>query len=252
MPRSICVCRRETDQHPAPDLRLHLDVTRQRFIMSAAFTTRDRAMTTDRPADAPPSEDRSSFDWEARFKADDAPWERQGVHPALIDWIDSGVLKPGQTVLTPGCGRSEEPVFLAQQGLSVIATDIAPSAIAWQKARFESAGVTAQAIETDALAWRPETRVDVLYEQTFLCAIHPKKREAYEAMAHASVKPGGVLLALFMQKSELGGPPYGCGLDAMRALFPEDRWRWPEAEPRPYPHGGLNGKAELGTVLTRV
>lgn len=209
-------------------------------------------MTTDRPADAPLSEDRSGFDWEARFQADDAPWERQGVHPALIDWIDSGVLKPGQNVLTPGCGRSEEPTVLAHHGLKVVATDIAPSAIAWQKARFDSAGVSATAIETDALAWRPDTPVDMLYEQTFLCAISPKKRNAYEAMAHASLKPGGLLLALFMQKAEMGGPPYACGLDAMRTLFTEDRWRWPEAEPRPYPHERLNDKAELGLVLTRI
>jgi hypothetical protein len=252
MLRSICLCGRETPQSRAPDLYLHLDLRCQRFIMPAAFTMRDRIMTTDRPAHTPPSEDRSGFDWEARFQADDAPWERQGLHPALIDWLDSGVLKPGQTVLTPGCGRSQEPAFLAQHGLSVIATDIAPSAIAWQKARFDSAGVTAQALETDALAWRPETPVDVLYEQTFLCAIHPQKREEYEAMAHASLKPGGLFLALFMQKSERGGPPYGCGLDAMRALFTEDRWRWPETDPRPYPHGGLNDKAELGMVLTRL
>ena len=199
----------------------------------------------------PASEDRSGVDWEARFQSDDAPWERSSVHPAAEDWVRTGEIHPGQSILTPGCGRSEEPGYLASEGFSVTATDIAPSAIAWQKARFEALGVTAEAIETDALAWRPEAGFDALYEQTFLCAIHPRRRKEYEAMAHASLKPGGKLLALFMQKAELGGPPYGCGLDAMRALFTETRWIWPDAEPRPFPHPGLNDKAELAMVLTR-
>lgn len=200
---------------------------------------------------APLSEDRSGFDWEARFQTDDAPWERDGVHPAALDWIKDGTLRPGLSVLTPGCGRSAEPAFFAEHGLKVTATDIAPSAIAWQKARFKDQGVKAEALESDALAFRPETGFDALYEQTFLCAIHPRRRTDYEAMAHASLKPGGRLLALFMQKAELGGPPYGCGLDAMRALFDDARWIWPEAEPRPYPHPKLNDKAELAVVLTR-
>ena len=206
---------------------------------------------TDPLSPPPASEDRSGFDWEARFQSDDAPWERQGVHPAAMDWVKGGVLEPGQRILTPGCGRSEEPGYFAQQGLKVTANDIAPSAIAWQESRFRTLGVQADAIETDALAWRPDTGFDALYEQTFLCAIHPRRRADYEAMAHASLKPGGRLLALFMQKSEMGGPPYGCALDAMRALFPETRWIWPDAEPRPYPHPGLNDKAELAMVLTR-
>jgi len=206
---------------------------------------------TDPLSPPPASEDRSGFDWEARFQSDDAPWERHSVHPAAMDWVKNGALTPGQHVLTPGCGRSEEPGYFAQQGLKVTATDIAPSAIQWQKDRFKALGVSAEAIETDALAWRPETGFDALYEQTFLCAIHPKRREDYEIMAHASLKPGGRLLALFMQKTERGGPPYGCGLDAMRALFDDTRWIWPDTPPRPYPHPGLNDKAELAAVLTR-
>ncbi|EAP91130.1 Thiopurine S-methyltransferase [Oceanicaulis sp. HTCC2633] len=206
---------------------------------------------TQASSDTPRSEDRSGFDWESRFQSDDAPWERQGVHPAAQDWVRNGEIKPGQAILTPGCGRSQEPAFLASRGFDVTATDIAPTAIAWQKTRFQTLGVMAEAIETDALAWRPETGFDALYEQTFLCAIHPKRRQDYEAMAHASLKSGGKLLALFMQKAEMGGPPYGCGLDAMRELFADTRWVWPDGEARPYPHPGLNAKAELAMVLIR-
>ena len=198
------------------------------------------------------SEDRTAFDWEARFVADDAPWERQGLHPALSDWAGAGLIRPGLSVLVPGCGRSEEPAALARQGLQVTGVDLAPTAIAWQTARFEREGLKGVFITGDGLSWRSETPFDLLYEQTFLCAIHPHHRAAYAEMAHDVLRPGGRLLALFMQKAERGGPPYGCDLDAMRALFPDPQWIWPEPETiTPYPHPGLNDKAELGAVLIR-
>ena len=77
-------------------------------------------------------------------------------------------------------------------------------------------------------------------------------RETYEAALIRWLKPGGRLLALFMQKAERGGPPYGCSLEAMRALFPDTRWIWPADESFvPCPHPSLNGKPELAGILTR-
>ncbi len=191
-------------------------------------------------------------DWESRFQADDAPWERGGLHPAFAHWAALGLLTPGASILVPGCGRGEEPLALARAGLKVTAIDIAPAAVAWQRARFAEAGLEGDILLADGLDWRPGTPFDLYWEQTFLCAISPKLRAAYERAAHDQLRPGGVLLALFMQKDEPGGPPYGCALPAMRELFAADRWRWPEGEPPAFPHPGLNGKPELGVPLVRL
>lgn len=192
-----------------------------------------------------------SVDWQARVEADDAPWERPGVHPAIAHWRTQGVISDDHSVYIPGCGRGLEPRAFAELGLAVTATDAAPSAMDFQRQRlrgFSSAAV----IETDSLTWRPEDPFDLLYKQTFLCAIHPRQRSAYEQMAYDILKKGGLLLALFMQKEEHGGPPYGCSLSAMRALFDEDRWIWPDlARLTPFPHPGLNGTPELAAALTR-
>ncbi|MGY6533409.1 methyltransferase domain-containing protein [Glycocaulis sp.] len=204
------------------------------------MTTTDRA-----EGSAPP------LDWDARFRADDAPWERQGLHPAFTHWQALGLLTPEGRIYVPGCGRGEEPLALARAGLSVTAIDLSPTAIAWQKARFDEAGLTARLEAGDALAYRPETPFDLYWEQTFLCAIPPRLRETYEAGAYAQLRSGGVLLALFMQKEEMGGPPYGCGLPAMRALFPDTRWQWPDGEPAAFPHPNLSGKPELAVPLVR-
>ncbi|XBQ15571.1 MAG: methyltransferase domain-containing protein [Oceanicaulis sp.] len=200
----------------------------------------------------PEFENRTPFDWEARFRDDDTPWERAGPHPAIAHFRKAGVLTAGSSIYVPGCGRGAEPVALAKLGLRVTASDVAPSAVKFQRDQITAAGVNASVMEADGLDWRPAVPFDLLWEQTFLCAIHPHDRARYEATAFESLKPGGGLIALFMQKDERGGPPYGCSLPAMRELFSEDRWAWPEADRfTAFPHPALGGKAELGGVLKR-
>ncbi|WP_019961590.1 methyltransferase domain-containing protein [Woodsholea maritima] len=195
---------------------------------------------------------RSAVDWEARFQADATPWERKSVHPALMDGLKHGILKPTERILFPGCGRSLEPLAAAQAGLDVTVLDMAPSAMAWQRDTFTQGGVSAHFVEGDGLTWRSDSPFDHVYEQTFLCALHPHQRQDYERAVRDWLRPGGQLLALFMQKEERGGPPYGCDIAAMRDLFSDQYWCFPEeAALRPYPHPGLNDKIELAGVVIR-
>jgi len=174
------------------------------------------------------------------------------LHPAASAWLDDGTLRPGLTIVIPGCGRAPEVTALARAGLSVTAIDIAPTALAWQQEQLAAQGLAAALVEGDVLAWRPDAPVDRVYEQTFLCAIPPRLRQTYETALCEWLAPGGRLLALFMQKDARGGPPYGCSLNAMHDLFPGNRWAWPDdADFTAWPHPRLNGKPELGGVLTR-
>ncbi|WP_297737699.1 methyltransferase domain-containing protein [uncultured Maricaulis sp.] len=204
------------------------------------------------------TEDRSAFDWEARFQNDDTPWERPGLHPAAEAWLARGVLARGQSVVIPGCGRCAEVAAFARAGLKVTAADLSDTAIAWQKAKIRDEQLSCEYFEGDILRsddqrWCPDVPVDRVYDQTFLCAIHPRLREQYAyALANLWLKSGGQLLALFMQKDERGGPPFGCSLDAMRDLFSDTDWIWPDPnEFQAWPHPNLNGKPELAAVLTR-
>ncbi len=196
--------------------------------------------------------ERSGVDWETRFASDDAPWERPGLHPALLAWAEAGELEPGSRVIIPGCGRSPELGFLAARGLDVTGADLSPTALTVQRQRLDAAGFDAALLEGDVLAHRPDVPYDRVYEQTFLCAIPPHLRSDYERALCDWLKPGGHLLALFMQKAEPGGPPYGCALPAMRELFAVERWIWPsDSEFTAWPHPSLNGKPELAGVLVR-
>jgi len=194
------------------------------------------------------------MDWEKRFRDGQTPWLRSGVNPAFEAWFKGpGALSlRGAKMLVPGFGTAPESLEAAKLGALVTGIDIAPTAVAFQQARFAEAGLDGTFTLGDIATWRPSEPFDLIYEQTCLCAIEPAERTAYEALAAASLKPGGRLHALFMQNSvRPGGPPFHCDLAEMRALFHPARWAWPSTPPIRADHDSL-GMFELGFVLNRL
>ncbi len=186
--------------------------------------------------------------WEEKYRAQTIPWDRGAVSPALLGWIEDGEVPPGR-VLIPGCGRGHEALELARRGFQVTALDIAPTALEHLAAELAAAGVEAERICADALAWQPAQPFDAIYEQTCLCALDPEHWATYERQLFAWLRPGGKLFALFMQTGREGGPPFHCALADMHALFDVGRWQWPQDEPGRVGHP--NGLFELAAVLTR-
>lgn len=192
--------------------------------------------------------------WQQRFESGETPWDRGGAHPQLLRWLAQGLLAPDQTILIPGCGRGHELLALGQAGIAALGLDYAPAAVALARERIT--GLPGAVEQADVLDWTPATPVDRVYEQTCLCALHPDHWRRYADQLHAWIKPGGLLLALFMQARRenagsgvVEGPPYHGDINAMRALFPAERWDWPAP---PYPAvGHERGWAELAVVLTR-
>ena len=156
-----------------------------------------------------------------------------------------------------GCRRVVDAGHaLAEHGLRVTGIDYAPAAVQACRTLLQARGLQAQLCEADVLEWAPDAPVDVIYEQTCLCALHPDHWQRYAAQLHAWLKPGGRLLALFAQalSEEAGqgfvsGPPYHCDIHAMRALFPATQWQWPKP---PYPRVATGPAAELAVVLQRT
>lgn len=188
--------------------------------------------------------------WEQRYQAGQTGWDRGENSPALLYWLEEGVLQPCR-ILVPGCGHGHEVVELARRGFDVTAVDIAPTPVSTLRQRLDKAGLKAPVVQANVLHWRPAAPFDAIYEQTCLCALSPDQWHDYENMLYEWLKPGGRLFALFMQTGAEGGPPYHCDLGDMRELFKPDRWRWPaEEDAREVPHS--QGKRELGFVLARA
>ena len=197
--------------------------------------------------------------WQQKFEAGHTPWDRGAVNPQLVSWADGGALAPCR-ILVPGCGSGYEVAELARRGFEVTGLDYAPAAVARTRSRLDSLDASARShawvVQADALHWRATVPFDAVYEQTCLCAIHPDLWVPYAQQLHRWLRPGGELFALVVQIHRPGasqglieGPPYHCDINAMRALFPLERWHWPKPPYERVAHP--SGMAELAVVLRR-
>lgn len=184
-------------------------------------------------------------DWEARYQQGSTGWDRGAVNPALIQWLDEGVLQPCR-ILVPGCGFGYEVCELASRGYDVTAVDIAPSAVTHLKQCLQQQGLTATVLEADLFSLDLGT-FDAIYEQTCLCALPPVAWSTYTAWLHRHLQVDSLLLALFMQTGKEGGPPFHCGIENMRAIFAEDSWMWPDKPSLESSHH--HGRFEVGMLL---
>ena len=186
------------------------------------------------------------LDWEARYQAASVPWERDGLNPAFTAWLP-WLEKQQGSVLVPGCGRSPEMRAFADLGFYAVGIDLAESAARFQEAALTQSEGRGEVVTSNLFDWSPKTPVDIIYEQTCLCALKPEHWAAYETQLTRWLRPGGSLLVLFMQTGEAGGPPFHCDLDAMAELFAPDRWVW---ENTPLRSEHPLGVYELGYRLT--
>ncbi len=194
--------------------------------------------------------------WQERFETGQTGWDRGGPHPQLTAWIEAGLLRAGDRIAVPGCGRGHELAVLARAGLEVTGLDYTPAAVEIARSTLAQAHLPGRVEQVDVLAWRPDHALDLVYEQTCLCALHPDHWTTYAEQLQRWLKPGGRLLALFMQArregaehGEIIGPPYHCDIHAMRALFPLALWKWPKPPYAQQSHE--RGWYELAVVLER-
>lgn len=195
--------------------------------------------------------------WQERFATGTTPWNRGAPNPQLAGWIAEGTLASGMTVIVPGCGHGWEVAALARADMQVVGIDFAANALDHCRQVLAGEGRAAQLVDADVLHWQPDAPVDAIFEQTCLCALYPDFWQHYAAQLQRWLKPGGKLLALFLQALRpeaahgfIDGPPYHCDINAMRALFPATQWEWPKP---PYPQIENTGiaRTELAVVLVR-
>lgn len=110
-------------------------------------------------------------------------------------------------VLIPGCG-TDRAVLQAfrDAGFSVTAIDFSKVAITQTKnalGDFEG-----KIIFGDFFKFDFKTRFDLIYERTFLCALHPQRWNQYARRVAELLRPGGRLVGIFFYGEEPEPPPY--------------------------------------------
>jgi SAM-dependent methyltransferase len=153
--------------------------------------------------------------WENRWQQGQTGWDLGEASPPLKAYLD-GVSDKSLAILIPGCGNAYEAAYLVERGFTdVTLLDIAPTAVARLREQF---GDRVKAVETDFFAW--EGAYDLIFEQTFFCALPPHQRPAYVRHVHHLLKPGGRLVGvLFDREFGTEGPPFGGSRAEYETLF---------------------------------
>lgn len=146
--------------------------------------------------------------WDERYAEGSDRWTLERP-PGILEQLITGYAEP-RRVLVPGAGHGIDALAWARARHAVTALDFAPRAVASMRARARELGLELEALEADVTA--PPVglrgRVDLVWEQTCLCALAPEQRRPYlEAMA-TILQPGGEMLALLWNHGDEGGPPY--------------------------------------------
>lgn len=178
----------------------------------------------------------SPTDWEARYQANDMPWEKGEASPGLVDFLAAHPdLKRGM-VCVPGCGTGHDVRAWAKAGYDVTGCDVAPSAVRIAKEWTAGVGLPARIELLDFLKADPPHRFDWVFEHTLFCAIDPGERDDYVKAVVRWLRPGGAYLAVNYLIPDTDGPPFGTTRDELIRRFSPYFTLLEEWVPRSYPN----------------
>jgi cyclopropane fatty-acyl-phospholipid synthase-like methyltransferase len=160
--------------------------------------------------------------WETRFAAAGYLF---GKEPNAFLKAQTHRLRAGQTALSVADGEGRNGVWLAEQGLDVLAIDFSATALAKARALAQERGVQIRTEVADITAWRwPQAAFDVI--AAIFIAVDVADRPAFFANLKAALRRGGYLLMQSYRPEQLnyktGGPPDAarmCTRELLQAAF---------------------------------
>ena len=145
--------------------------------------------------------------WDERFSA---PGYLFGKAPNAFLAAQADRLRGFKSALSVADGEGRNGVWLAEQGLDVLAIDFSPVALEKARALAGERGVRLHTELADVTKWRwPKSAYDVIV--VIFIALSVADRPAFFANLKGSLKPGGLLLMQGYRPEQInfrtGGPP---------------------------------------------
>tara|TARA_B100000949_G_C14124433_1_gene383974 strand:+ start:180 stop:776 length:597 start_codon:yes stop_codon:yes gene_type:complete len=155
--------------------------------------------------------------WEERYSQGNTGWDIGHPSPPLVQYIDQ-IKDKSISILIPGAGKGYEAIYLYQNGFfNINVVDLAQNPLKHIKNRLPHFPQE-QLIQTDF--FEHTGKYDLIFEQTFFCALSPAKRPAYAKKMHELLKPDGKIAGvLFNFALSEKGPPFGGSLNEYKELF---------------------------------
>lgn len=145
--------------------------------------------------------------WTSRYLNHQTGWDIGNVSTPLKEYIDQ-LENKDLDILIPGAGNAYEAEYLWKNGFKhVDVVDISEYPLASLKERLTDFP-NQQLIHKDF--FELDTTYDLIFEQTFFCALSPKMRTAYLKKMNELLNPNGKLVGvLFNIPLNSDRPPFG-------------------------------------------
>lgn len=145
--------------------------------------------------------------WDNRYKNNDIGWDLGGVSPPLKAYIDQ-LKDKSISILIPGGGNAYEAEYLFNKGFqNVFVVDVSQTALDNLKSRVPEFP-SQQLLNQDV--FELNKTFDLIFEQTFFCAINPNLRLQYVTKMNDLLSDKGKLVGLlFNAPLYKDHPPFG-------------------------------------------
>lgn len=151
--------------------------------------------------------DLSAKAWDSRYQNNDIGWDLGEVSTPLKQYFDQ-LENKDLKILIPGGGNSYEAEYLFNAGFkNVFVVDLSSTALQNIKNRVPNFPSN-QLIKANF--FDITLQFDLIIEQTFFCAIHPKLRQKYAEQAHELLRENGKLVGVLFNAPLFNNrPPFG-------------------------------------------
>ncbi len=139
------------------------------------------------------------------------PWADLEPHPALSEWLKTGVIAHKGRAVDVGCGLGDNAEALAAAGFQTDAFDLSPSAVKWAIRRNQPTRVNYCQADLFNLPPQWHHAFDLVNETYTIQALKAEFRQRAFAAIASLVKPGGYLLVICRSRAddvEPSGPPW--------------------------------------------
>lgn len=144
--------------------------------------------------------------WNEQYKDQKTGWDVGYPSPAIIKFCLNAIPYDIK-ILIPGCGNAYEGQELYENGFkNITLLDISQNAI--DSAKKKHPELPDRFFVKDDF-FQHEEKYELILEQTFFCAIDPKRREEYINKIYNLLVPNGLFVGILFDKDFEDGPPYG-------------------------------------------
>ncbi len=157
--------------------------------------------------------------WNERYSTGQTGWDIGMTSRPIKEYTDS-LEDRNIRILIPGCGNAYDAEYFSEQGFNNIhLLDISTELMNHLTLKFKNTS-NINLINRDFFSYFPDSKYDLIIEQTFFCSLDPELRESYAKKMQELLKPNGRLVGvLFDRKFEFDGPPFGGSEEEYRKLF---------------------------------